>query len=412
MHRLYTAFADQIEKRFHVDARYFLSGGFWLSAGQAATIIFGLATTALFAHFLSETEYGVYRYLIGLAAIFSAFSLTGIGQSILQTAAKKYYGFYRATLRMNFLYSLGITVLSLAGAGYYWLNDNSTLAIGCVLIAFLQPLTKTFQINHPFLQGSRRFKDSTSLHTAQVLFTTIASVAVLFITQNILLLFATYLLSHLIVNLGAYWYLAPPKTKVPNDIFRKYISYAKHTSVRNIFSSVAQRLDTIIVFTQLGAAELAIYSIATVIPEQIKGSFKNIATLITPKYSMSGDPERIKASIPKRSVHLFLLALAVTAVYIFCAPIIYEFLFPKYSEAILFSQIAALSLPGIISVIPISYMKARLQNKELYYSDTITSIIMAVTTFIGVHYYGILGAVLARLVQRYLSTFIVYVLYK
>ena len=65
-------------------------------------IVVGIVTSALFAHYLTETEYGVCRYLIGLAAILSSFSYTGIGQSILQRAAIKYYNFYKETLQLSF----------------------------------------------------------------------------------------------------------------------------------------------------------------------------------------------------------------------------------------------------------------------------------------------------------------------
>lgn len=151
MRRLYNSFVSTIEKRFHVDAHYFLKGGFWLSLTQVVSILGGLVTSVLFAKYLDPNDYGIYRYLIGLVAIFSAFSLTGLGQSILQTAAKKYYSFYSETLRTNFIYSLSITAISIAGSSYYFFNNNSLLATGCLLIAVSQPLIITFSNSVSYL---------------------------------------------------------------------------------------------------------------------------------------------------------------------------------------------------------------------------------------------------------------------
>ena len=144
---MYVAFANFLQKKLNFDAHYFLKGGFWLGLTQAITILGGLATSILFAHYLTPESFGIYRYLIGLSALFAAFSLTGLGQSILQTAAKGYYNFYAETLKMNFLYSLIISITATIGSLYYALNENFLLAGGCLSIALLQPLIFPLAMN-------------------------------------------------------------------------------------------------------------------------------------------------------------------------------------------------------------------------------------------------------------------------
>ena len=411
MRALYHTFAQTIEKRFRIDAGYFLKGGFWLSVGQAATILLGLLTTVLLAQYLSEAQYGIYRYLIGLAAIFSAFSLTGLGQAILQTAARKYYSFYQKTLRTNFTYSLIITLFSLIGAGYYWINENTTLSLGCFLIAILQPFITTYGNTAAFLQGSSKFRESTLLHTARMLFVSLATIGVLFLTKSIIALFATYLLANLFANLASHLVLTVSSDK--NKInFDRYLGYAKHTSAQNIVSTISSKIDTLFIFTQLGAIELALYSIAIVIPEQIKGSLKNLATLILPKYSKNTDKNLVRRSIPKRSWQLFLLLCIVSLLYIIIAPYIYELLFPKYIDAVIYSQLAALSFPAAVAIIPISYMQSNLSNRLLYIYNLISSVMNIAFIAIGVIFFGIIGVIIARLIHRYLSAIITYLIYK
>jgi O-antigen/teichoic acid export membrane protein len=351
MRAFYSKFATFLEQRYRFDARYFLSGGFWLTLTQAIVVLAGIITTSLFAHYLSENDYGIYRYLIGLAVIFSSFSLTGLGQSILQTAAQKYYGFYKETIRINLIYSSAITLFSLAGTIYYYINENNTLALGCLIIAILQPIINAFQNTQAFLQGSRRFREATITQSIKVLTVAVTSITALYLTESILILFFVYVATNSIVNLAFHLIYIPKHTiPTPPEIIKKYISYTKHTSIRNIIGNVAYRLDSVIIFTYLGATELAIYTITNVVPEQVKASIKNLATLLIPKYANLKDLNLAKKFIFKRSIQLFAIFSVITILYIIASPVIYKLLFSKYGSAIFLSQIVALSFPAMIAI--------------------------------------------------------------
>ncbi|MEN9920413.1 MAG: hypothetical protein RL538_306 [Candidatus Parcubacteria bacterium] len=406
---MYNYLADFLHKKFHIDAHYFLKGGFWLSVTQGIVVLSGLISTALFAHHLSENTYGVYRYLIGLAAILASFSLTGIGESILQTAAKKYYNFYQETLKINFLYSCGISIAGIIGAIYYWINSNEVLALGCLLIATFQPFINTLQFIPAYLQGDHRYKEATINQLIKTLIVTIASIIVLFQTNNVLLLFATYLMTQTLANLVSYTIYKKNQTSIrtPDEVKNSYIKYAKHTSFRNAISLIANRLDAVVIFSSLGAASLAVYTIAIIVPEQIKGSLKNLMALLVPKYSRS-ETNFNSRYIKKRSVQIFLLLSFVTGVYILIAPYIYSVIFPKYAESILYSQIFALSIPSFVFYIPYSILKVKLDEKALYritFTSSVTqiSLLLVMTTL-----FGIIGTIISNVIYRYILAGIVY----
>jgi O-antigen/teichoic acid export membrane protein len=392
---------NHLEKRFRIDAHYFFKGGFWLTLGQAVTLGFGLISTALFAHLLSPQEYGIYRYLVGIAAILASFSLTGLGQSVLQATAQKHSGFYRATLKIGFLYSLLITVAGVVMGGYYWIQGNQLLATGCLMVAVIQPLITVFQNTQSVIQGEGKYLESTKQYAFRMMLVTLISVVSLLLTKNVLTLFFFYLIGMLVVNIVSHYSYRPENTVVPKDIFVKYLNYAKHTSVRNLISNIAQKADTVIVFTQLGAVELALYSIATVIPEQVKGSFKNLASLLLPKYAKHEDPKILLRSLPRRSFQLFIVLTAITGLYIVTAPFIYKLLFPKYPDAAFLSQIMALSFPAMVSIVPVSALQSFMDKKRLYQLQILESVFLVLSTTALTITFGVLGAVIAKVATRY-----------
>lgn len=412
MRYLYNSLADFLEKKFRFDARYFIKGGFWLTTTQGFVVLSGLVTTALFAHFLSPEQYGIYKYLIGLAAIFATFSLTGLGQSIFQTAAKKYLGFYRETFKLNALYNIGVIASAALGGTYYLINENLTLGVGCFLIAFLQPLINQFQYIPAVLNGTKRFKEATLQQIFRTLFVTTASLIALFFTANILILFATYLTAQAIGSFISERYHRPQDpTPTPPDIFQKYISYAKHTSVRNTIGILAQRLDTVIVFTQLGAAELATYAIAMVIPEQIKGSLKSLSTLLLSKYASTTHHQIHTSGLLKRSLQLIVLLIFITASYFFLSPYVYEIIFPQYPSAISLTQLYSLVFVTYVVYLPYSLLSVQLAEKQLYLLNIGGSIFQTILFILIIPTMGIVGAILVKLIYRFSFTILTFIVY-
>ena len=408
MRRSYHYIEKKIGSYFRIDSSYFIKGGFWLTVTQGAVLFAGIISTAIFAHFLQESQYGTYRYLISLAALFSAFSLTGLGQSILQTAAKKYAGFYIETIKTNLIYSLGITFFSLAAFSYYLFKDNSTLAFGCLLISLLQPLINTYQNTSIFLQGEGRYKESTFSQSFKVFITTSLSVAALYFTKDILILFLTYLISNLVTNWLIHSRFLPNcVVTTPRKVFDTYMQYAKHTSVRNLIGSISNRLDTILIFTQLGAGELAIYTIATVIPEQIKASFKNLAALLLPKYA-TNNVENLLKSVRTRSMQLLACLILITVAYLVTVPHVYALLFPKYETAVFFSQVSALAFPAFVLLIPYSILQSHLAEEKLYKITLYGSIFQVISLITLIYFYGLLGAVISKILYRFFTLVLTY----
>jgi O-antigen/teichoic acid export membrane protein len=400
------------EKYTKTDMVYVGKNGFWLLVAQAVTLLGGLITTIFFANILSEHDYGVYRYLIGLGGLFATLSLTGMGQAVVQATAKGFRSFYSESVRLTLLYGTGITAVSLAGAIYYYTQGNNTLALGCLLIAVFQPVINTFQNVLSFLQGEQRFREITYAQAARSVGVTSISIVVLFVTQNVVLLLATHLGTYALAYLLIHLFYARKRTgQTDTHVKKNFITFAKNTSIRKAVSQFTNRLDILVIFTQLGSVELAIYTVATIIPDHIKSTLQNIDSLLLPKFARHTSMDMTKKSVTKRSFQLLLLFTGIAILYAVLAPYAYHILFPEYDSAILYSQLLALSFPTLVHFVPYTALQTNVREKLLYSHIFSTSVLQAILVLFFTLTYGLIGAIVARIVYRYVALFLVYILF-
>jgi len=416
MTTLYEILTGKIASFFRVDARYFVSGAFWLLVAQGGVILGSLLTAVFLANTLTENSYGVYRYIIGLSAIFTAFSLTGLPQAVLQATAKGYTNIIELSTPITLKWSLGISFAGISFAAYYFFQDNSTLALGCLMIAVLHPFTSFFSNTIALYSGLSRFKTISHIHVVKSAFVSGSTLIALLFTQNITALLFVYFLTQAISAIAVHFIYKPDnavKFQIPSEVWQNYFSYAKHTSIRGILLRVANNLDSIIVFQFLGAAQLAMFSIATLVPTQVRGTFKHLQTLLISKYSKHETIDSIRSSILTRSIQFFFLLLFITTVFIFIVPYIYLLLFPEYTSVIPLVQLLALSFPAYVFLIPDGALLSQRAERELYQSELSTSTAQIILLFFLTFYFGLLGAVASRVITQYLKAFIsFYLIYK
>lgn len=409
---MYGKIVTTIQNKFNIDAHYFLSGGFWLLVAQAVAVLTSLGVAVLFAATLSENDYGTYRYVISLAVLISAFSLTGTGQSIMQAAARGYTHFLRDSTKPTLLYGLGISLIAGVAAAYYFLNENPTLAIGCGLIALTQPLTQLFSNAQSSLLGQSRFFAGSLLQITKVTFVSAVSAIALLFSGEILVLLAAFFTAQAVAALASYAFVRsslPPEDTGERDTERS-LSFAKHSSVRNWLWRVADHFDSVFVFQHLGAAELALYSVAALVPVQVRGSTKTLLTLLIPKYSQHDSFDTLKHSIPKRSLQFFLVLCLGTLGFVLIAPFVYSLLFPTYPEAVLYAQLLALSFPAAVVWIPFGALQALRLERELYWFQVLTGLMQIGLVFSLVFTTGLLGAVISQIATQYLRAALAYIL--
>lgn len=400
---------NKIEQLIGTDVKYLIQGGSKLSFIKIITASASFILAIVFANFFPAEAYGNYKYVMSLAGVIGAFSLTGITTATVQSVAREKEGIYRKGFVLSILWSIPVIIISLFGSIYYYLNENILLSVSMLAIAIFIPLNNGALLYRFFLIGK---KDFTTLSKYSFFYSTIPVALVIitiFNTNNFIFPVLIYLAGDTITSLILYFRVL--KKNNPNNNFDKEsVVYSKHLSLINILDIVATNIDKILLFQWLGATQLAIYSFATAIPEQMRSVVKMIATLALPKFA-NREFSDIQKTIFSKIYKLFLVTIPLAIVYIILAPLIFDIVFPKYTDAVFYSQMFTLIVlveGGLAGTV----FKAKLMIKESYISNISTNIFKIVLVFVGLSIWGLWGLIVARLLSRLFSFLLSFFLLK
>lgn len=396
------------EKYFKTDMVYLAKGGFWMTLGQFMASITAFVLSIAFANLVSQETYGTYKYILSIAGVLSAITLTGLGTAVTQAVAHGREKIVTDAFWINLKWSAGFIVTTITLSFYYFYQENSILGISIIIIGVGTPVINGFNIFASYLNGKKKFKEVTLYWAILNTASSLCIISALFLTKNILALISVYFVSY--ATFGIYFYSRTIRLNKPNNTpDPMVITYAKHLSAMNILGTVAMHIDKVLVFHYLGTAQLAIYAFAIAIPEQIRGLLKQINTIAFPKFATRTNTE-IYSNMPIKMLYFGGVISIIVVAYILVAPFLFKIVFPQYTAAVFYSQIFAISLIGTVATLPISVLQAKSETEELYKLTIFTGLTQIVAMFIGIYFFGLLGLIIARIAVRFIATILSYTL--
>jgi O-antigen/teichoic acid export membrane protein len=391
-----------IERYTKTDMVYLAKAGFWSNLNFGVTSLLALALSVAFGHLLPPDVFGLYQYLLSLSALLTAICLSGMSRAVTQSVARGHEGDLKHGLIAQLKWNLIPTAIGISGALYYIWYGNAVLGIGLAAIALLAPIVSAFNIYSAFLQGKQDFKR---------IFTYGMSVN---LTYYVSMFIAVPLFKQaavlILVNLGAnalatvLAYLRTIRTYKPNNQTDPHtISYGSHLSFLNAFGTVINQLDSVLVFHLLGAAPLAVYSIATLLPERIGGMLNFIGLAALPKFA-THTRETIRKTIVPKALRMMLVGSALAIVYAVSAPLLFQLLFPKYLDAVVYTQLYApiVMLLATTNFVGTVLVAQRLKT-EIYITSFLHPISLILLQIPLLVAYGITGMLIARIISDVLQ---------
>ena len=398
---------DFATRHTQIDFHYLAKGGFWSSVDFVIGSVLSFVLLYVFANFLPQETFGTYKYVLSLVGFLSFVTLTGINSAVVQAAAKSASnGILPYAVRLQFKWNFLFTLAAGGLGGYYFLNGNQSLAYALWLMAAVYPFDILLNTYGPFLVGKKDFKRGTIYGSTTNIIHMSALIIAAFLSDKVFVLLAVYILFRILPNL--YFYLRTVSVFRPEPLGRdekqEIFSFARHLSFIHILSILGHHLDKIIIFNYAGPVNLAVYGIATAIPDRIRAYFKNIGGVMLPKIS-GKSIEEIKPVFYKRIWQGMLLGSVASLAYILAAPFIFKVFFPAYLESVPFSQVFSLSL---VFIIPATYFAnvvySQKMMKVIYLSSMGGNAFRIALYLILGRLWGVWGVILANLLLYVFGT--------
>jgi O-antigen/teichoic acid export membrane protein len=393
------------ERYSQTDNVYLAKGGFWILVGQIGSNLLSFVLVIFFANLLPKETYGSYRYILSLASIFSILTMSEMNIAVSQAVAAGNEGVLQPAVRYQLKWNLLMMVALLAVSSYYLANQHPQFAIAFAVLAIFSPLTAAFNTYGAYLGGKKEFRLNNIFSLITTAFYAGGMILVIKLTQNVTWLIVTYAFTNFIANASLYFftlYLFKPQTTGASSV----INYGRNLTLIELIGPLVSQLDKVLLNHFWGPAQLAIYSLATTIPDRISSSIKDWVAIVFPKLA-ARTPLEINQVFNKRILQGLGIGLVFSFAYIATSPYLFKYLLPKYLDTVGYSQVLAIS---IIFALPNRYLStiftAQKLTRVIFFNNILQSTLRLLLYIVLGIWGGIAGLVTAQVLNSSLSLFI------
>jgi O-antigen/teichoic acid export membrane protein len=393
------------EKYTKVDMVYLASGTVWVIIGNIGAAVMALGTAVAFANLLSKETYGTYQYVLSGVALISLLALPGMKNAVSYAVSHNKDASFLEVVREKIAWGFLASFAAISVALYYYVNHNYLLTSAFAAVACFLPFWEAYGYYVPYLQGKREFGAITLYELAVQAINAAAIIAVMLFSHSLLVLLLAYFASW---TIGRLYFFKRALKKYPpnNERDPATIGYGKHLSIMSILSALASNADKLLIWQFLGPAEVAIYTFALTVPSRITNSLASINRLYFPKAATRPLSE-IRTVIVRRVLLLTAATTTIAVVYALLAPLLFELFFPKYLEAVPFTQILGVLVALQPFSLLVTALSAHAQKKELYIYNTVSPILQLGLYVILIPLYGVLGAALSITITQFVECLLV-----
>ncbi len=397
-----------LERLLKTDMRYALSGGFFLALVQVTGALVSFGLTIAFANLLPIETYGTYRYLLALYGLLMLFALPGLDTAVMRAVSQNKDESLLEGVRAKFRFGMLGGLASLLLAGYEYLLGDIYLAGALVVAGIALPAMEACGLYGNFFNGKKLFKQWATIEITTQVVSAIALVSTMLFTDNLIALVAAYFIPYIVLRVCAIWYIKAHFIK-NKDRDAEMRTYGRSVTIFQIISHVGASLDQIVLYHLLGPAQVALFALATAIPNRMQSVFRISGVLSFPKFA-DRSAQDVLRSLPYKMVWFALGIVLLCGAYVLIAPLLFTYLFPNYLPALPYSQVIVFFTLSAISYPFSSYLLTHKKMRENYLLVISSFITKVLSLIIFVPFIGIWGAVIGVLAAPAVSTLIVFVL--
>lgn len=384
-------------KSFSLD-KTLLKGGMWLAAERLFLLGKGLILAYFFTNLLSKEAYGSYQFILSLLGILAVGAIPGMGTAIVQAIARGKEGTFNFAVKKVIVAAFSGSIVLIIAAIYYYISQHNELALAFLLLSAIFPIYSVANFWRYYYTGKAQFdllvRKSVVLEIISLVTTL---VAILYFPYLVWLVILSIIFP-MPFSLLLVWSLYKKTRNFDSD--EDNIRFGKRISYTVALSTLATYGDKLLLGHFLGFSELAVYSVAMIIPEQAKGAIGSFMTPLFPRYSKEG------ANNGKLRKHLILfcvVSLACAIVLYFMLPSLFEIVFSPYVDSVHYARVLLLTLLFIPFVLLETFFRSQKKEQIVFRANLVGSVIGIILAFVMVPLFGISGAIFAKLSGQFVQ---------
>jgi O-antigen/teichoic acid export membrane protein len=389
---------DHLTQTFGFDVRFYGKSFSWLAAGQTSGIVRGVATTFLMARWLPRNIMGEFRYVLAIFALAGMFAASGVSTSIIRGIAKGDTVIVWAGIkRILMIAPLGSLLLMIAAAERYFVGETN-VAIALAYSGVLFPAYAICGLYGSILTGQERIKRLTKIAIINNSLFAICFFLVIWKTKELLPVFFAYLGIDILFRGFITWNEVRQLKKSGEAI--SHMKLGDHLSTIGVIQALAAQLDQILIQRFAGYGILANYSVAMLIPEQIKDFMNALGGVILRRFSRHEQNGKILVQTRKHFWTVAALGGIIVGTYWLTAPIFLPWFFPQYRDQVLPSLVYSLGLLSLPSIIGLNYIQAGGNLKAIWRFYISNTVLQISSNIILIPLFGSWGAIWSKTITR------------
>ena len=303
------------------------------------TSVLGFFTNVIWARSVPLDVYGKYQFLLASFAIAGSFCHLGASQASLMSAAQNSDGNFKHILNKKLLFNIFGTIFFFIYAFHYkyYLNTSDIYFYGLIIAGLIFPFFNLNDVWTAWLNGKTLFL---SFGINRVLNYLISFFSVIIISYFELYLFWEIVIIYsLLICVHNIYVVKHIQSTIQNDKTDKSIlRLGFHTSIA-LFVSSLSALDIIILNYFYGPTQVALYSIAFVLPELLRTALGIITQTYAPLIHNGSSPKKFWIKEKFNFLIIVLLFSFISIIGFFIIPLIFPIFFSeKYIDSIKYSQ--------------------------------------------------------------------------
>jgi len=358
----------------------------------------GIVTGYLVIRFFPQEMYGTYRFALSMVGIIGFIALPGM-VSVLATqiSQKKLEAPVRSAINIFSYWCLAGAVIVFASIGFLPLwNKLEIWPLIAVSALLFVPSNVGVIIFGSLTRGTGQFSRALSATLLSNVLQVICVLLILvFYPSALLLLISSVGIPAIVYSFHA---LRWSKEYPSRASFAPHLRSVLNLSIASVPTTLAWYADGLVVSAFFGVKQLAILSVALLLPEQIKIWTKELFPILYAKQAGGDDSwERRMKLVRLAGVGTILFGVGILA-YCLLIPFLVPYLFPQYDASLItmLTIVAAIILITAPATVFPQYLEARGMFRELQYVGWISAIVYVALLFILVPNYGPLGAIIGR----------------